>query len=113
MTAIKTASQNIDAWSSGTKPHYMHLTDKKSGEDSDISGWRELKMYVFSRAGTEDDNAAVAILDGSLTTDGTDGRLQFAREAIPPGNYYYRCRAVDSSDGAVFTFCAGRYKIEA
>ena len=109
MTAIKTATQNIESWRGGTKPHYMHLTDKKTGTDSDITGWSSLQMYIFSAPDTADDNSAVAVLNGQFTTDGSDGRLHFSRENIPPGKYYHRCRATDSADNAIFTFCAGRY----
>lgn len=113
MTAIKTAEQNIESWRGGTKPHYMHLTDKKTGTDSDVSGWTNLQMFIFDKINTADDDAAVAVLTGQLTTDGLDGRVHFTRENIPPGNYYYRCRAVDSSDSGVFTFCAGKYTVKA
>ena len=112
MTAIKTATQNIESWRGGTKPHYMHLTDKKNGNDSDVSGWTDLKMFVFAKQDTTDDSEAVAVLTGQLTTDGLDGRLQFAREQIPPGRYYHRCRATDSSDSCVFIFCAGKYWVD-
>lgn len=77
----------------------------------DISGWTALKLTVDPVVDPTDATNNVFQVNGSLVTDGLDGRLKF----IPPGtsnagDYYYDAQAIDENSEKI-TFAHGSYAL--
>jgi hypothetical protein len=104
-----TATINIEKKRGDTRRHSFKLSSDASVVD--ISGWTAFSMAIHSIKKPEDDTTLVEEIDGTLATDGTDGRVFFVPSgSIAVGKYFYDIQAIDSNSEKI-TFIEGEYSV--
>ncbi len=104
-----TTTNNIERKRGDTRRITFSLMDGASVVD--ISQWTDFRLTVDPNKAPEDDSTKVSEIDGTLSTDGTDGRVYFIPTGlIPAGAYFYDAQAIDSN-GEKTTFSEGKYKV--
>lgn len=95
-----------------TKRLIMTLYNPNTGAAQSIAGWSTFRMGIDTLSAPPDATTNVATLNGSLLTDGTDGKAFFTvPNTIPIGNYFYDAQAVDANS-EVYTFARGQFIVE-
>lgn len=95
-----------------TKRLIMTLYNPNTGAVQSISGWTTFKLGIDTLSAPPDATTNVATLNGSLLTDGTDGKVSFTvPNTIPIGNYFFDAQAVDANS-EVYTFARGQFIVE-
>lgn len=95
-----------------TKRLILTLSNPTTGAVQSIAGWSTFRMGIDTLSAPPDATTNVATLNGSLLTDGTDGKVSFTvPNTIPIGNYFYDAQAVDANS-EVYTFARGQFIVE-
>lgn len=107
-----TAEVNITRKRGDTKRMVFTIKDPITKEVININAWTAFKMTIDPAKKPVNADNNIGQMDGSLLTDGTDGKVYF----VPPGTwdvgkFYHDAQALDSNSEK-HTFVEGKYVIE-
>lgn len=76
-----------------------------------LAGWTQFRLTVDTSKTPTDGLSNVSQVNGTLVTDGSDGRVWFPTDGtIAMGNYFFDIQALDSL-GDKITIAMGDYKV--
>lgn len=89
----------------------LEISDTKTGEPTNISGWTAFKLTVDPSKAPVDAASKLEEMVGAITSGGADGLVHFIPTGtIAPGKYFYDAQALDSN-GEKYTFAKGKYVV--